>query len=646
MEIEQMKKYKVYGKNGEESAINYRFFLRDEKLDIAEYIEVGEKCMLKRKWLENVPGCYMAAHDDELWKKLKNDVAREAQDCPVDEALRFENIGWHYLKNRWVFAFSNLIIDADGSKRDSFSVLPAFNLPLKHALDKNNQRLACNRLFKVLELNPSILYPIFLTNIGAVFNEVLRKYDLAPGVALWIQGKPGSGKTELALAAGCYVETNGGKKQSLLTMANRSSEEVMQRIRCFSGLNFLLDDVKKERVPGQLSKVRRNVDSCVRSVFLQEVTDSFQKKDEWVMKENGISCGLIVTGELLDEMDSLISRMVYFPVSDYINTEAGGQAISLLQEHPDILAEVMAGFIWYVCNKMEEDSEFLKKCARNIKQNWHGLQIHFVGTNRSRMARTLAMLNFCNQQILSYRSWLGIRETFIDQKFFENMELLNRTLMKRTEALLDSGKSIVFDAIKTVVDGLCIKVAENCDIGDYDTIIASMGYILEADGDGIFIPAPHHFLKKDIPVESMLLIKKENFLGKVKEEIMSNAKKLSWDEYIALNMTVPKLRDMEIVLAEKRSDKAYNNQISFPMVNSYGEVEECECLVMNQEHFVLKHLMQVLKNRAEDMENIEYDSRYARRSIVIRCQEEEKRIKSLLIRIREKFRVVKEQGEK
>lgn len=51
---------------------------------------------------------------------------------------------------------------------------------------------------------------------------------------------------------------------------------------------------------------------------IRSFLSSFSGNDR-ANKEEKLTCGLVVTGELLDEIESLLSRLVYLPIIDFIN---------------------------------------------------------------------------------------------------------------------------------------------------------------------------------------------------------------------------------------------------------------------------------------------------------------------------------------
>lgn len=568
------------GKDGRPTRFLCGFMVRDPETSREHKLEFDEDSLWQMKWLQKIPGV-SRKNRAEMKKEVEDELRKQYSQGLKNQEFRFVDIGWYHIEHMRGFAFSDCFITAHGVDIQSRACCSRFAIdaPKYGQITQEELRDAYLRLLHIVTVRKDILYPLLLSNVAAVMNEILGQEDMAPALVFWLQGKPGTGKTELAMALGSFVhpKENTSKRKNLFA-ANGIPRNMVKSLVQHQGLNFILDDVKKEKVCGQRDKTWKCVDTCIRSVFAQRIVDSFSTQAEC---NQDLAAGAIITGEALEIGDSSKARIVYLPIGDFINDEEGAEILAFLQKNPEVLTLFMVGVLQFVCGCMEKAENCVQIWANDIRDIWREERGRFCGSNKSRLARTLAMLQFCSGLLKEYGRWLGIDFTGKDESFWGEAELSLRLTMKRTEALLENAISLLYESLAEVLDTLRITTPEYIDVGFGEETVdwAASGFLMDTEADGIYIKNVEQIA--DVRQGEVLLVKKEVLLALLNSQIHAISKKLSAEDWIQHKVSLTTLREAGIILAQERSDRTCNNQIAYPSRDKIFGITEIHCVVLN-----------------------------------------------------------------
>ena len=167
-----------------------------------------------------------------------------------------KRLGWEHSEKGWQFCFSDCDVSADdiSYREENGNFTLGFESHIQAGPEMRKNDFA--QLMDVLRKAPDILYPVFVSNITALLYPIWQHQE--QGSVMWIYGEPGSGKTELAMSLGTFVnrEKRRSEGQSIFA-ANGNTKKLVERMQTHNGLNIVVDDVKKERVASQKDKWRK-----------------------------------------------------------------------------------------------------------------------------------------------------------------------------------------------------------------------------------------------------------------------------------------------------------------------------------------------------------------------------------------------------
>lgn len=207
----------------------------------------GEKeCRLKLNWEDMgttrclnkcVVPCIQSAEGTEkraFLKSLKQACSQKKADGDI-----WPHIGWNAFSERKVFAFSNCVITRKGLDRNSYADIEGYCLEGAETFQWDSREWRENVLLRMCVLlgdGPDEFLPVFFSNMAAALNLPLAKENLSPNLLLWLAGSPGSGKTEVALNLGTYVNRGEGydriRRVQNLVSANVKPRVIADRLEC------------------------------------------------------------------------------------------------------------------------------------------------------------------------------------------------------------------------------------------------------------------------------------------------------------------------------------------------------------------------------------------------------------------------------
>jgi len=230
--------------------INYRYelTLMDDRGCLAERVlEVPEEGVSETKYLKQLRqygASDLKAAQGELAMAISKALERGIN------AYRFVDIGWNMMDENTVFAFSNCCVTPDGINYQSFADIEGFDLIVSETFTPSMKcaRMRFLELMNILGKKSEVLYPVFFMNIAALLNKILGNNGRAPALIMWLGGRPGSGKTELACALGSFLNKdiyNRTKITRKLFSAFGRPRDMNLSLFQHKGLVFILDDAKK-----------------------------------------------------------------------------------------------------------------------------------------------------------------------------------------------------------------------------------------------------------------------------------------------------------------------------------------------------------------------------------------------------------------
>ena len=471
-----------------------------------------------------------------------------------------KRLGWEHSEKGWQFCFSDCDVSADDisyrEENGNFTLGFKAHIQAGAEMRKND----FERLMDVLRKAPDILYPVFVSNITALLYPIWQHQE--QGSVMWIYGEPGSGKTELAMSLGTFVnrEKRRSEGQSIFA-ANGNTKKLVERMQTHNGLNIVVDDVKKERVASQKDKWRKNVDTLIRSIYAQHLTDSFSA----AYCDEEIHAGALITGEIVDIESSTKSRITFLPINDFINTDTGRNVISSLQEHPEWLVGTMCGIIQFLC-KLWNDSGSVayeqKFCQLATEE-----RVFYRRSLASRLGNLSAMERMAHEFLVEYAHAQGIGDG-IDFEYA-------RAVVKETEKMLTNENDIFEAAFEKTLEQLDIQVAQFY-MGYNragDKCYVDTGFQIKKEKDAIFIgkigtlPGLGLYSEKN----AILLVRASKFQQIFENELKTEIKRSGFQQRILLNNWVSKLRKRKMIFGEPRSDNSFNHVIGYPNRVGKGE---------------------------------------------------------------------------
>lgn len=360
-----------------------------------------------------------------------------------DTYYRVKENGLHEVNGQLIYAVSNGSIGRNGFYPKVYSGRSGFYIPEGAVVNLNqNTEAARNfvgQLLEVFDCNTRVFYPLFFLNIASICNGYFRRIGEREFMkfTIWMDGKSGSGKTELAKSVGTFAFADECLNPNFISSTGKT-KYIMEHLNGFSGGVFILDDVKNEKVRDRRNTVANIVDDILRSIYQGMLTDgSCQSID---------ACALI-TGEYMDTHESQNARMFYLKVDRFLKDDKNSKALRRLQANPLLLTTVCCSFIQWFLNKTLESSFPQLLCQKVERMRNQGKEYQGIG-NAERLNENIYMLRMAEEIVTMFFRDIGLPEKYLSD-FNKSAEESIKALGDDTYILL-GGESMAL-----------LKVAEN-----------------------------------------------------------------------------------------------------------------------------------------------------------------------------------------
>lgn len=405
----------------------------------------------KRRFLQKLP--VLIKEEEAFYKKLRDTVLGRA--FGEDEILyQTGKNGLQKVNGKWLYVCSNGYIDKEGFHAGICSGVGGAYIPQTAVADTKEEKKIIDSLFQVYNQNCEIFYPLFLINIMAITNAYFREIG-EPNfmkITLWIDGASGSGKTELAKAAGTFVFSDSELNREFISVTGKR-RDALKHLSQSSGSVYILDDVKSEPVRERRNSVKNIVDDCLRSVFQGQMTDSVGTDSKRVRID---SCA-VITGEYLDTMESQNARMLYLKADGFLKGTKNSKALYVLQKNPIWLSKLCIGYIRWLLKRMEENSfpELLKEKLEGMREE---MKYYAEMDNAERLNENRRMLEMAAIMSEMYFREIDMPEDFVVH-FIHNVQRSIQDISDNTFYLLGGEKMVVLKILKGIFDKAKIRKA-------------------------------------------------------------------------------------------------------------------------------------------------------------------------------------------
>ncbi len=469
--------------------------------------------------------------------------------------------GLQKVNGEYMFVFTNGSIGQDGFHEEIFSGIGQMYLPPEAVQSVEESKETIQNLFKQFNRNPRVFYPLFFINLMAITNGFYRtigENDFMK-ITLWLDGKSGSGKTELAKAVGTYVF--GDKDwQKCPVYATGRRKQILQSLSCSSGSVFILDDVKNERVRDRKNSVLNIVDDCIRSVFQGRLTENLNKEtgQDW------IDCCAIITGEYMDTEESQNARIFLLKSNGFLDDEKNSAALRILQENSMWMSSVCCSYIQWFLGMVKESSfpQFLKEKLKEMRSRE---KLYQSVSNAERLNENRHMIEMAAVLAKKYFSDLGMEKGFLE-KFSNNASASIKAVTDDTFILLGAEQMISHKAMERLFETCKIRNAsyKKTDFY-YDEYKYNQKYFcIDEEEDFVWISDYKKSLLKSNEGEHelfdenpCLIICASRFEHLFKAEVQQLSEEMGLASAIVDNLMSNwsrKLRKMQIIYKKKRTD--------------------------------------------------------------------------------------------
>lgn len=378
--------------------------------------EVSPDKIKRTRFLRDFP--VMIKDEKAFYEQLRQTIF-EMRFAESETIYQTNRNGIQKVNGDWMFVYTNGSIGADGHHPNIHSGIPGFYLPLETVMglgkdtgkNPGKRKEAVKKLFHEYNRNPDVFYPLFLLNLMSVTNGFFRIHG-EPGfmkLTFWMDGASGSGKTELAKAAGSYAFMDEDLNGNLVSATAKRSY-ALENLERSSGRVFILDDVKGEKVRERKNSVRNIVDDCLRSIFQGRLTDVSRAQ---AAPANIDACAL-VTGEYMEMEESQNARLMYLKVDGFLKDRKNSSALRVLQDHPLLLTEVCTDYIRWLMEKMD-CADFWPQLAARLDE-MRGCMKSYAGIhNAERLSENENMLKMAAEMAKDYLWDIGLPKEYTEK---------------------------------------------------------------------------------------------------------------------------------------------------------------------------------------------------------------------------------------
>lgn len=350
-----------YNTNGHKMADVYQFELLNHSQCVRLTISSGE--IGNYKWLKTISGCFYLRKPSENYRHLLGILDAMLDFCQSNTPF-WAKTGFHHLGNQWCYAASNLTIyseqldwgqhmlheDCSTCASDCSQCPYRLNSSFEGTEVPATERIQ-NTIIPImaeLQKNIKVALPIFIINLLSGISSVFSSAGLCTPLTLWITGKPGSGKTQMALYLGSFYHKPSMRNDAMLAKnflrANINTKSIKKCIQNRRDNTVILDDVKLENSTSLGEHKNTNLDTLIRSIFDHNL--------------EGISvyCNAIITGEYQPNVASTLARIILLPLRAFQETPENLATLSFFQDNGYLLSDFMILFLQWICQQLEKKS--------------------------------------------------------------------------------------------------------------------------------------------------------------------------------------------------------------------------------------------------------------------------------------------------
>lgn len=538
--------------------------------------------------------------------------------------------GLQRVNGKWMVVYTNGSLYKDGFHPEVYSGISGAYFPKSAMMDLGENKEIIERLFKEYNRNPEVFYPLFIVLLMAIINGYFRNIGEPTfmKLTLWLDGVSGSGKTELAKAAGMYLFSDESLNREVISVTGRRSY-AMRRLGQSSGNVCILDDVKREAVRERKNSVKTIVDDYLRSVFQGKLTDPGSKDADPIW----IDACAVITGEYIETNESQNARILYMKVDGFLKKKSNSNALRILQEHPMWLTAVCGGYICWFLKRIEESS-FSKLVKEKLKRMRSERNPYKDINNAERLNENRRMVEMAAWLIEMYFQEIGMSEEFIG-RFHNNASRSIKGICDDTFTLLGGEQMVVRKVMERIFEKCKIRKAhyQKNHFSYYQWKYRQEYFWIDKEDDFVWIEDYRRsMLKTDVEEHDQynekpyLLIREDRFIELFQAELLnlSKEKQISSALTDKLMLNLPKkLKEMQVLFKQHRSDSEWGRHaIDYPVfgqkiwydkeynsyVDDYVDVKKTRCnvefakvLQLNTEH----PCIEILEKRMEDDTDIE-----------------------------------------
>lgn len=549
---------------GKEGACQYKIFVEVTDGDIFERTITLQQ--LKRHcFLQELP--LFVKEGDVFYKQVYTSVIEKNFTTEETEWQTNQN-GMQEVRGKRVYVFTNASVAIDGFHPEIYSGVG--NLFISDAAISQGLVETAGKLFQEYNRNVNIFYPLFLYNIMGISNGFFRTIGEPEfmKLTLWIDGKSGSGKTELAKVAGAYTFGDNMLNKELVA-ATGKRRDALRHLAQSSGSVCILDDVKAERVRERKNSMRNTVDDLIRSTFRGRLTDTVgaDTETEWID-----ACALI-TGEYLDTCESQNARLMYMKVDGFVDDEKNSQVLRILSKNPMWLTTVCVGYIqWFL--KMMNESSFPNLLQEKISGMRNGEKKYEGINNSARLNENRHMLEMAAELSEMFFKEMDMSQEFVEC-FHKNAERSIMAVTESTFCLLGGENMLFLKAIERVFLGCNIRIAQyqreswRCNEWQYQQEY----FWIRKDEDFVWIEDYNKSVLKSgqneneqYDMKPCLIIRADRFDEMFRDAVQNLANEMQISSEIFDRLLVnplKKLRELQIIYKQYRKDSKWGR----PAVN-------------------------------------------------------------------------------
>ncbi len=407
-------------------------------------------------------------------------------------------------------------------------------------------------------------------------------------LTLWLDGKSGSGKTELAKAVGAYTFGDQMLNRELLAATGKRRDS-LKHLAQSSGSVCILDDVKAERARERKNNLWNVVDDLIRSTFRGRLTDTVGMDSD----PGWIDACVLITGEYLDTCDSQNARLMYLKVDGFVDDEKNSLALRMLSQNPIWLTTVCVGYIQWFLRIMEETS-FSKFLQEKLSEMRSGEKMYEGVSNSARLNENYHMLEMAAILSEMFFQEAGMPQMFIT-RFSRNAEQSIKTVTESTFCLLGGENMLLLKAMERIFSECDIRVAPyQRELLRFNEWQYQQEYFwIHKDEDFVWITDFKRSVLKKCPngneqhdEKPCLIIRLERFEELFRKVVQDLADEMQVSSEIfdrLLANPLIKLRELQIIYKQHRADsKLGRPAVNYPTyrlteVTDFQYPDDCYC---------------------------------------------------------------------